>query len=112
MRENTDKKKSEYSTFYAVTKQKPKAMTQSKFAGVKKFCVHGMIFKNYLRYPLINVSVFTKYIVKMKLQKYSLLSVADANLENKPYSCNIKECDFSLTLMGALVVVGMFVTPI
>ena len=48
----------------------------------------------------------------MKFQKFSLFPVASANLQNKPYSCDIKEYEISLTLIGALVVVGMFVTPI
>ena len=54
----------------------------------------------------------------MKSQKYSLFSMADADLQNKPCSCNIKEYDILLTLIGALVVVdmmvvvGMFVTLI
>ena len=44
----------------------------------------------------------------MKFEKFSLFPVADANLKNKPYSCDIREYNISLTLMGA----GMFVTLI
>ena len=52
----------------------------------------------------------------------NLFSVTDANLQNKPYPCNVKEYDMILTLIGALVcimvvvdmmvVVGMMVVVI
>lgn len=48
----------------------------------------------------------------MKLQKFSVFPVANGNRQNKPCSCDIKEYEISLTLIGALVVVGMFVAPI
>ena len=109
MRENTDQKKSEYRHFSRIDKtEKPRTLTNLLDFLVSKFCLHGMILKNYERQPLINVFVFRKYIVKMKFEKFSLFPVADANLQNKPYSCDIREYNISLTLMGA----GMFVTLI
>ena len=71
-----------------------------------------MILKIYLRRTLINNSAFTK-CTEHKIKKVSLFIAADSNLQNKVYSCNIKDYDISLTLIGALVcmmvVVGMFV---
>ena len=68
-----------------------------------------MILKICCRRTLINNSAFTKCTE----HKISLFIAADTNLQNKPYSCNIKDYDISLTLIGALVcmmvVVGMFV---
>ena len=80
-RENKDQKKSEHRYFSQCDRnQKSRTLKNLLDFLISKFCVYRMIPKNYERHPLTNVSVFTKYTVKLKFQNYSLFSVADANL--------------------------------
>ena len=86
MREITDRRKCECRLFSCSDRtESSKPLTNLLDFLFNKFCVHGMIPKNYEQHPLTNISVFRKF------QKYSLFSVADANLQNKPYSSDTKE---------------------
>ena len=99
MREITDQRESEYRHFPCSDRtENSKPLTNLLDFLFNKFCVHGMILKNYEQQPSTNVSVFRK------IQKYGLFFVADANLQNKPYSSDTKEYYISLTLIGTLVV--------
>ena len=99
MREITDRRKSECRHFSRSDgTESSKPLTNLLDFLFNKFCVHGMILKNYEQQPSTNVSVFRKF------QKYGLFFVADANLQNKPYSSDTKEYYISLMLIGTLMI--------